>query len=250
MAEIKVSRRAALLGAGAVSAWLASPVRALVQVAGAGSVPAFVDGLIGRMTLEEKAGQLSLMASAWGPTAAAMLNPPNNSNFPQQLEETRRGQLTGIFNGNGARMARIMQTAAVKDSRMKIPLIFAADAGGRGGGDHPPREPVAVRADEPLVQVRLDGRPAGYKVQVFGTDMTVLKVMFGAIVTAMVLVFLTSGLGLLDFNLVYVNETYLWPGIVGGLIMGVGFIVGGFCPGTSLVAMATWCGHTMVRPTR
>ena len=74
--------------------------------------------------------------------------------------------------------------------------------------------------------------------QFYFRDMTVLKVMFGAIVTAMVLVFLTSGLGLLDFNLVYVNETYLWPGIVGGLIMGVGFILGGFCPGTSLVAAA------------
>ncbi len=38
---------------------------------------------------------------------------------------------------------------------------------------------------------------------------------------------------------VFVNPTYLWPGILGGLIMGVGFVVGGFCPGTSLVAAAT-----------
>ena len=36
------------------------------------------------------------------------------------------------------------------------------------------------------------------------------------------------------------NPTYLWPGIVGGLIMGVGFIVGGFCPGTSLVSVSTF----------
>jgi hypothetical protein len=36
-----------------------------------------------------------------------------------------------------------------------------------------------------------------------------------------------------------VNPTYLWPGVVGGLVMGVGFVVGGFCPGTSLVAAAT-----------
>lgn len=74
--------------------------------------------------------------------------------------------------------------------------------------------------------------------QFYFKEMTVLKVMFGAIITAMVLIFLTSGLGLLDYNLVYVNPTYLWPGIVGGLIMGVGFIVGGFCPGTSLVSAA------------
>ena len=75
--------------------------------------------------------------------------------------------------------------------------------------------------------------------QFYFKEMTVLKVMFGAIVTAMVLLFITIGLGLLDFNQVWVNPTYLASGIVGGLIMGVGFIIGGFCPGTSLVAMAT-----------
>ena len=74
--------------------------------------------------------------------------------------------------------------------------------------------------------------------QFYFKDLTVLKVMFGAIITAMVLIFLASGVGLLDYNLVYVNPTYLWPGIVGGLVMGVGFIVGGFCPGTSLVSAA------------
>ncbi len=75
--------------------------------------------------------------------------------------------------------------------------------------------------------------------QFYFKDLTVLKVMFGAIITAMVLIFAAVGLGILDFSQVWVNPTYLWPGIVGGLIMGVGFIVGGFCPGTSLVAMAT-----------
>jgi len=127
MLDTRLSRRAALMGAGAMAAWLASPARALLQTAGKLDVPAFVDSLIGRMTLEEKAGQLSLMASAWGGGVAAALNPPSNSNFPQQVEEARQGQLTGVFNGNGARMARIMQNAAVKESRLKIPLIFAAD---------------------------------------------------------------------------------------------------------------------------
>jgi len=75
--------------------------------------------------------------------------------------------------------------------------------------------------------------------QFYFKDLTVFKVMFTAIVVACALVFLSSAVGLLDYNLVWVPPTYLWPGIVGGLIMGVGFIVGGFCPGTSLVAMAT-----------
>ena len=76
--------------------------------------------------------------------------------------------------------------------------------------------------------------------QFYFKDMTVLKVMFGAIITAMVLIFAASAVGLLDYNLIWVNPTYLWPGIVGGLIMGVGFIIGGFCPGTSLVGAATF----------
>ncbi len=80
--------------------------------------------------------------------------------------------------------------------------------------------------------------------QFYFKDMTVLKVMFGAIIVAMLLIFWASGLGLLDYNRVWVNPTYLWPGILGGLIMGFGFIIGGFCPGTSLVAVATlkWDG--------
>lgn len=75
--------------------------------------------------------------------------------------------------------------------------------------------------------------------QFYLQDLTVFKVMFTAIVTAMVLVFGASALGWLDYQAIWVNPTYLWPGIVGGLIMGVGFIIGGFCPGTSLVAVAT-----------
>jgi beta-glucosidase len=128
MLEMRISRRAASIGVGAIAAWLASPARALLQAAGRLAVPSFVDPLVSRMTLEEKAGQLQLMASAWGGGTALALNPPSgNADFPKQIEETRQGRLTGVFNGNGATMARILQTAAVKDSRLKIPLMFAAD---------------------------------------------------------------------------------------------------------------------------
>jgi len=128
MLDTRISRRAALIGAGTVAAWLGSPARALLKAVGKVQVPAFVDSLIGRMTLEEKAGQLQLMAAAWGGGTALSLNPASaGPNFHQQVEEARRGMLTGVFNGNGATMARIMQTAAAKESRMKIPMIFAAD---------------------------------------------------------------------------------------------------------------------------
>ncbi|MEZ4610346.1 MAG: YeeE/YedE thiosulfate transporter family protein [Caldilineaceae bacterium] len=75
--------------------------------------------------------------------------------------------------------------------------------------------------------------------QFYFKEMTVLKVMFMGIVVAMLLIFWATAMGWLNYNLIWVNPTYLWPGIVGGLIMGVGFIIGGFCPGTSLVAAAT-----------
>ena len=81
--------------------------------------------------------------------------------------------------------------------------------------------------------------------QFYFTEMTVLKVMFTAIVTAMILIFGAVGLGILNFSQVWVNPTYLASGILGGLIMGVGFIVGGFCPTTSLAAASTGAAPLM-----
>ncbi len=75
--------------------------------------------------------------------------------------------------------------------------------------------------------------------QFYLNDMTVLKVMFTAIITAMVLILVAVTFGLLDFDRLWVNPTYLGSGIVGGLLFGVGFVVGGYCPGTALVSAAT-----------
>lgn len=70
-------------------------------------------------------------------------------------------------------------------------------------------------------------------------DLTVFKVMFTAIVTAMVGLFYLSVIGFVDLSLVYVSPTYIIPQTLGGLILGIGFVVGGYCPGTSCVAAAT-----------
>ena len=124
------TRRATLLGAAAVTAWLASPARALF--AATGIAPADqarrVESLVAAMTVEEKAGQLTLMAAAWGGGAAGALNPAaHNGSFEAQLAEVRASRLTGVFNGHGSDMARAMQQAAMRESRLKVPLIFAAD---------------------------------------------------------------------------------------------------------------------------
>ena len=72
----------------------------------------------------------------------------------------------------------------------------------------------------------------------YGYDFTVLKVFFTAGVTALIGVLLLSHFGLLDLDLIYINHTFLWSALVGGIIMGAGFIIGGFCPGTSVCAAA------------
>ncbi|HEV7484524.1 MAG TPA: YeeE/YedE thiosulfate transporter family protein [Thermoanaerobaculia bacterium] len=78
--------------------------------------------------------------------------------------------------------------------------------------------------------------------QFYLTDLTVFKVMFSAIVTAMLGAFWLSRLGILDLSQVYIPETFLLPQLAGGLLFGVGFVVAGLCPGTSCVAAATGRG--------
>ena len=75
--------------------------------------------------------------------------------------------------------------------------------------------------------------------QFYLRDMTVFKVMFTAVLVAMVLIFGAASLGFLDYDRIWVPPTYLVPGTLGGLLLGVGFIIGGFCPGTSLTGLAT-----------
>jgi uncharacterized protein len=75
--------------------------------------------------------------------------------------------------------------------------------------------------------------------QFYLTDLAVFKVMFTAIVTAMLGVTYLGWMGILDLSLVYLVPTYWAAQVVGGLLLGVGFVVGGYCPGTSVAAVAT-----------
>src|SRR6185369_3686059 len=73
-------------------------------------------------------------------------------------------------------------------------------------------------------------------------DFTVLKVMFSAILTAMLGTFWLGRLGLIDVAFLYVPDTHLLPQLAGGAIFGLGFALAGLCPGTSCVAAATGRG--------
>jgi uncharacterized membrane protein YedE/YeeE len=84
------------------------------------------------------------------------------------------------------------------------------------------------------------GRAQKLVAQFYLTDMAVFRVMFTAVVTAAVGSSLLAAVGLLDLRAVTINyPTYLWPMIVGGLLVGAGFVTSGYCPGTSVVAAAS-----------
>ncbi len=72
----------------------------------------------------------------------------------------------------------------------------------------------------------------------FGYDFVVLKVFFTAAVTAMIGLLYLSYMGWLDFSMLYIQPTFLASAIVGGIIMGIGFSMGGYCPGTSFCGLA------------
>jgi uncharacterized membrane protein YedE/YeeE len=73
-------------------------------------------------------------------------------------------------------------------------------------------------------------------------DLTVLKVLFSALLTAMLGAFWLGRLGLLDLERVYVPETFLGAQALGGVIFGVGFVLAGLCPGTACVSAASGRG--------
>lgn len=72
----------------------------------------------------------------------------------------------------------------------------------------------------------------------YGYDTTVLKVFFTAAIVALVGSQFLSFFGLLDLSLVFVNPYYVGAALIGGVIMGAGFVMGGFCPGTGISALS------------
>ena len=75
--------------------------------------------------------------------------------------------------------------------------------------------------------------------QFYLNDMTVFKVMFTAILVAMVGLFGLSAMGLADLSLMWINPTFIPAQAVGGFLLGVGFIMSGLCPGTAVVSMVS-----------
>ena len=83
------------------------------------------------------------------------------------------------------------------------------------------------------------GRAQNIVAQFYFTNMRVLKVMFTAVATAGLGLAGLSGFGVLDLSAVMVPPAFLWSQVVGGLLVGAGMTVSGYCPGTCVVAGAS-----------
>ena len=122
-----ISRRNFLLGASSLTLLAWAQRRAFASSLSA-RAEAHIEELIARMTIEEKAGQLSIFSDMTRLTPQSLINPeagpPVDKNLAQRVRE---GRLIGVFNGLGAAGARAIQRVAVEESRLKIPLIFGAD---------------------------------------------------------------------------------------------------------------------------
>ncbi len=72
----------------------------------------------------------------------------------------------------------------------------------------------------------------------YGYDFAVLQVFFTAALTASIGLLFMDYFGYINMAVLDGLPARVWPIIVGGLIMGLGFVTGGFCPGTSITAVA------------
>lgn len=70
-------------------------------------------------------------------------------------------------------------------------------------------------------------------------DWSVFKVMFPAILVAAIGLQILIATGMLDGTAIFVPTTYFWATLIGGALVGAGFAIGGYCPGTAAVGFAS-----------
>lgn len=115
-----LTRRSLLKTGGALAGFALAPRAAFAE-------SDRIEGLIARMTLAEKAGQLSCFGDAIRPPRVPFNPNAVSSSAAAQIADIRAGKIGMLFNGIGYAGARRAQQAAVEESRLKIPLVFAGD---------------------------------------------------------------------------------------------------------------------------
>ncbi|MDR6959033.1 beta-glucosidase [Pseudomonas brassicacearum] len=110
---------ATLLGTLIVVTWLHSAAQADERSQKQPEDAAFIERLIGQMTLEEKAAQLTQLSVKTIPTG-----PVVDSNDRKKIKTSEAGSLVGAY---GAENTRTLQHDAIQDSRLHIPQLFSFD---------------------------------------------------------------------------------------------------------------------------
>lgn len=82
-----------------------------------------IDGLLAKMTLEEKIGQMNLYSGFYDATGPA----PQGGSAATKYEHLKKGWVGSMLNVRGAEETRKLQEIVVKESRLGIPLIFGLD---------------------------------------------------------------------------------------------------------------------------
>lgn len=83
------------------------------------------------------------------------------------------------------------------------------------------------------------GSPRKLTAQFRFTDWSVFKVMFTAIIVAGIGLYGATASGLIPANGIYIPTNYFWAMLAGGALVGAGMAIGGYCPGTSAVGLAS-----------
>ncbi len=78
------------------------------------------------------------------------------------------------------------------------------------------------------------------------SDWSVFKVMFTAVIVSAIGLWLLQLAGLTAFSEVYIPTPFYWGMALGGILLGAGFAIGGYCPGTSAVGLAGGRGDALV----
>jgi len=90
------------------------------------------------------------------------------------------------------------------------------------------------------------GSPRKLTAQFRLSDWSVFKVMFTAVIVAAAGLWLAEVSGLIKAQAVFVPTLYFWAVAAGGALIGAGFALGGYCPGTSIVGLGSGRGDALV----
>ncbi len=83
------------------------------------------------------------------------------------------------------------------------------------------------------------GSPRKLTAQFRLTDWSVFKVMFSAVIVAAIGLAVATAAGVLPANSIFIPTTFFWATLTGGALVGAGMAIGGYCPGTSAVGLAS-----------